>query len=183
MVLIHFFLFFFNDTATTEIYTLSLHDALPIYVPAPAVQPAKKAVVKPPPPKPAAPTTLTLAAGTRVPLAASESISTRHAHAGDAFTATVSQDVKDAAGHVVIPAGSTVSGTITAAVPAPNPNSAGHIDLAVTSVSVRGASYAIDASVAGKENGEEGGGGAGAHAPEGGAGGAPRAHPRQPPRA
>src|SRR6266568_9110546 len=25
-----FFFFFFNDTATTEIYTLSLHDALPI---------------------------------------------------------------------------------------------------------------------------------------------------------
>ena len=24
------FFFFFNDTATTEIYTLSLHDALPI---------------------------------------------------------------------------------------------------------------------------------------------------------
>src|SRR5438477_9751575 len=28
---ISFFFFFFNDTATTEIYTLSLHDALPIY--------------------------------------------------------------------------------------------------------------------------------------------------------
>src|SRR5712672_4592006 len=27
----YFFLFFFNDTATTEIYTLSLHDALPIW--------------------------------------------------------------------------------------------------------------------------------------------------------
>src|SRR5258708_12324251 len=26
-----FTFFFFNDTATTEIYTLSLHDALPIY--------------------------------------------------------------------------------------------------------------------------------------------------------
>src|SRR2546421_7104349 len=26
-----FYFFFFNDTATTEIYTLSLHDALPIY--------------------------------------------------------------------------------------------------------------------------------------------------------
>ena len=26
-----FVFFFFNDTATTEIYTLSLHDALPIY--------------------------------------------------------------------------------------------------------------------------------------------------------
>src|SRR6266568_6246933 len=29
-----FFFFFFNDTATTEIYTLSLHDALPICSPA-----------------------------------------------------------------------------------------------------------------------------------------------------
>src|SRR2546422_11468514 len=30
----HFFsfFFFFNDTATTEIYTLSLHDALPIFI-------------------------------------------------------------------------------------------------------------------------------------------------------
>src|SRR2546426_5033382 len=28
---VFFLLFFFNDTATTEIYTLSLHDALPIY--------------------------------------------------------------------------------------------------------------------------------------------------------
>ena len=27
-----YFFFFFNDTATTEIYTLSLHDALPILV-------------------------------------------------------------------------------------------------------------------------------------------------------
>ena len=26
-----FIIFFFNDTATTEIYTLALHDALPIY--------------------------------------------------------------------------------------------------------------------------------------------------------
>src|SRR5260221_10382271 len=31
--------FFFNDTATTEIYTLSLHDALPISIAAPTRQP------------------------------------------------------------------------------------------------------------------------------------------------
>src|SRR2546430_3393726 len=31
-VLIIVIFFFFNDTATTEIYTLSLHDALPIYL-------------------------------------------------------------------------------------------------------------------------------------------------------
>ena len=30
-VAVSFCFFFFNDTATTEIYTLSLHDALPIY--------------------------------------------------------------------------------------------------------------------------------------------------------
>src|SRR5437016_10296568 len=30
MLFLLFFFFFFNDTATTEIYTLSLHDALPI---------------------------------------------------------------------------------------------------------------------------------------------------------
>src|SRR5258707_5265951 len=30
LILAIYFFFFFNDTATTEIYTLSLHDALPI---------------------------------------------------------------------------------------------------------------------------------------------------------
>src|SRR5215211_9539895 len=35
------FCFFFNDTATTEIYTLSLHDALPTSVPALAPPAAK----------------------------------------------------------------------------------------------------------------------------------------------
>ena len=40
MILFFFFFvssFFFNDTATTEIYTLSLHDALPICVPLPLI--------------------------------------------------------------------------------------------------------------------------------------------------
>src|SRR3989442_5366658 len=31
-IIFFFFFFFFNDTATTEIYTLSLHDALPIFL-------------------------------------------------------------------------------------------------------------------------------------------------------
>src|SRR3712207_7627190 len=43
-----FFFFFFNDTATTEIYTLSLHDALPIWVRIGiALDPARRAVVRP----------------------------------------------------------------------------------------------------------------------------------------
>ncbi len=125
-------------------------------VPAPAAEPAKPAPEKKTPAKqpaatkpaaPAPPAPLMLATGTHVPLAVGDTITTRSAKAGDAFTATVSQDVKDATGRVVIPAGATVSGTITAADPAPNPNSAGKLELAVTSVSVRGTSYPIDASV------------------------------------
>src|SRR3989441_1552488 len=44
MFLLHFFFFFFNDTATTEIYTLSLHDALPILFRSPAEFPATKKI-------------------------------------------------------------------------------------------------------------------------------------------
>ncbi|HEX4574362.1 MAG TPA: hypothetical protein VH158_04475, partial [Gemmatimonadales bacterium] len=73
----------------------------------PAAPPERTAVPAPKPRAPAPPTTLTAPAGTRVPLAMSDTISTRHVKGGDPFTATVSTDVRDAQGHVVIPAGST----------------------------------------------------------------------------
>src|SRR5689334_24166352 len=42
--------FFFNDTATTEIYTLSLHDALPIYsTPTPSASPVASPASSPSP--------------------------------------------------------------------------------------------------------------------------------------
>src|SRR5258708_17033069 len=41
------FFFFFNDTATTEIYPLSLHDALPIYRCPPAPRPGHSAGARP----------------------------------------------------------------------------------------------------------------------------------------
>jgi hypothetical protein len=139
-------------------------------VPAPATAPAKAApekkapVKKPTPPKPAAPASLMLAAGATVPAAAADTISTRSAKAGDPFTATVSQDVRDANGRVVIPAGATVSGTIVAADPAPNPSSSGKIELAVTSVTVRGVSYPINGSVVAKDTVMKGRGVTGADA-------------------
>src|SRR5258708_21966415 len=40
-------LFFFNDTATTEIYTLSLHDALPIFQVPPSCFPPSPPVILP----------------------------------------------------------------------------------------------------------------------------------------
>src|SRR5215217_9616797 len=49
-----FFFFFFNDTATTEIYTLSLHDALPIPEPPPisVTCPSGVTMITPQPPGP-----------------------------------------------------------------------------------------------------------------------------------
>ena len=143
-------------------------------VPAPTAAPAKRAPEKktPKPAAPAAPTTLTVAAGTHVPLAASDTITTRQAKAGDAFTATVSQDVKDAAGHVVIPAGSTVHGTIDAAEPRPNPNSPGKLALSVHSVTVRGASYSVAGTIVAMDTVEQGRGVTKADAAKVGAGAA-----------
>src|SRR2546428_500676 len=45
----HYYVFFFNDTATTEIYTLSLHDALPIFLLVAPCLNCLEAVKKPPP--------------------------------------------------------------------------------------------------------------------------------------
>src|SRR5450830_2184811 len=45
LLFIFFFFFFFNDTATTEIYTLSLHDALPISRQPEILQEAKKGYI------------------------------------------------------------------------------------------------------------------------------------------
>src|SRR2546430_9571124 len=39
---LHLLFFFFNDTATTEIYPLSLHDALPISGPPPGAGPVRQ---------------------------------------------------------------------------------------------------------------------------------------------
>jgi hypothetical protein len=113
-------------------------------VPAAPAEPEKKK-------KPPAPTSYTLRAGTEVSLSADDSISTRTAKVGDAFTATVSENVRDASGHVVIPAGSAVSGKIVHADPAPNPRASGQLDLAVTSVTVRGRSYTVEGTVESKD--------------------------------
>jgi len=121
-------------------------------VPPAATQPR---VTPPPPPpprvttpaKPAAPAALVLPAGTHADMAATDTITSRTAKPGDPFTARVVDDVKNAAGRVVIPAGAVVHGTIADVKPAPNPNTPGTLTLAVSSVTIRGASYPLDASI------------------------------------
>jgi hypothetical protein len=100
-----------------------------------------------PPAPPAPPAMARLGTGAKMDVAATDTISSRTAKVGDVFTARVVEDVKNATGQVVIPAGSVVHGAITAVKPAPNPRTPGTLTLSVTSVTVRGASYPLDASV------------------------------------
>lgn len=106
--------------------------------------PAARNPAPPPPPRPAM---RTLSAGAKFDVAATDTISSRTSKTGDAFTARVVEDVKNAAGQVVIPAGATVNGRITDVKPAPNPSTPGTLTLSVTSITVRGTSYQIEAAI------------------------------------
>jgi hypothetical protein len=101
-----------------------------------------------------------------------DSITTRSAKAGDPFSATVSEAVRDPSGHIVIPAGSSISGTIVRADPAPNPRSTGTLELSITSVTIHGKAYPIDATVESKDTVMQGRGVTGADAAKVGAGAA-----------
>jgi len=96
---------------------------------------------------PARPTMRTLSAGARFDVAATDTISSRTSKIGDVFTARVVEDVKNAVGQVVIPAGSILNGRITDVKPAPNPRTPGTLTLSVTSVTVGGNTYPIEGAV------------------------------------
>lgn len=125
-----------------------------------------------PPAPPAAPATFRLSAGSKVDVAANDTITSRTAKVGDTFSAHVVQDVKNAAGQVVIPAGATVNVKITEVKPAPNPRTPGTLTLDVTSVTVRGNSYPIEAAVDSIETTHKGRGVTGGDAAKVGAGAA-----------
>lgn len=144
-----------NLTLAPTDSTAALHD-----VPAPAAQPTptpppsrpaapkpKAPATRPTPAAPAPAATRTAAAGSFLDLAVSDSLSSRTTKVGDAFSASVVSDVKDANGRVVIPAGSTVHGSVSAVKPAPNPSTPGTLQLSLTSVTVGGTDYPIDAKI------------------------------------
>lgn len=116
--------------------------------PAPAPKPAA------PRPKPAAPApaprstprALSLDSGVTVTATAEDSLHSRHNKAGETFRATVSEDVKDANGRTVIPAGSLVTFRVAILEPARNKSDKdGKIRLEATEVTVDGTSRAISA--------------------------------------
>ena len=140
-----------NLTLAPSDSTVQMHDvpapASTTEKKAPATQPLTQPVTKKVPPPPPAPTMRTAASGTFMDIAVAESLSSRFTKAGDAFTASVVDDIKDAQGHVVIPAGSTVKGTVSEVKPAPNPSSPGTLTLVLSSVTVRGVSYPLSARI------------------------------------
>jgi hypothetical protein len=135
-----------NLTLAPSESTGQMHD-VPANPPAPAAQPTPPPATRPPARRPTAPAMLRVGAGTTMDVAAADTISSRTAKTGDAFSARVVEDVRNAAGRVVIPAGSVVNGKITDVKPSPNPSTPGTLTLSVASVTVRGTSYPIEASV------------------------------------
>jgi len=114
-----------------------------------ASKPAPKPAPKPKP-KPAAkavPATRTLAAGSTLSTSMDREISSRTDKPGGTVTGTVASDVKDAAGHVVIPAGSKVTLSITQIHESENKgDKTGKLTLTPTAVEIQGQSYALAGS-------------------------------------
>ena len=118
--------------------------------PVPAPVAAKPKATPKPKAKPApapAPAPLALDAGATVSLAVDREITSRTDKAGAVVTATVSSDVQDSQGRVVIPAGSKVTMTITQIHESENKgDKTGKLTLTPNSVDIAGQSYALEAS-------------------------------------
>jgi len=105
------------------------------------------APAKPAAPKPAAPQPRTLASGTMIPTSVDREITSKTDKAGQTVTATVSSDVKDSRGRVVIPAGSRVVLTISEIHESENKgDKTGKLTLTPTSVEIAGRSYDLSGS-------------------------------------
>ena len=119
--------------------------------PAPAPKPKPKPVSKPKPkpaPAPApAPVPLSLSAGTVLATTIDREISSKVNKAGETVSTTVTSDVRDASGRVVIPAGATVTLTITEIHESENKgDKTGKLTLTPSEVVFGGQTYALQAS-------------------------------------
>jgi uncharacterized protein YfiM (DUF2279 family) len=106
-----------------------------------------KVAAKPATKAPAKAGAATLAKGTAISAKFDDGISSRTHKAGQKLTGTVSSDVKDKSGHVVIPAGSKVHLTIAAIHESENKgDKTGKLVLTPTAVVIRGHSYPLSGS-------------------------------------
>ena len=109
-------------------------------------KPASKVAAKPVA-KPAAPRERMLASGTAISAKFDAGLSSRTHKAGEKLTGTVSSDVKDKNGRIVIPAGSKVHVTIAAIHESERKSDkTGKLVLTPTKVEISGRTYAISGS-------------------------------------
>jgi hypothetical protein len=114
--------------------------------PAPAPTPAAAAPTAPAP----APAPSSLAAGTSFSATTDAEIRSNKNKVGDQVTATVAKDIKDAAGRVVIPAGSQVTLQVTAIKESENKgDTTGTLTLKPTTIAINGVSKPLPASISG----------------------------------
>jgi biotin carboxyl carrier protein len=115
---------------------------------APAPKPSVPAATPAPARIPPAAASASLAAGTRLSAATTGEVRSNKNKVGDTVTATIANDVKDNAGHVVIPAGSEVVLKVTAIKESENKSDkTGTLTLQPTSVSINGQSYPLSARI------------------------------------
>jgi hypothetical protein len=89
-----------------------------------------------------------LAPGTAIVASTTAELRSHKNKVGDEIGATVANDVKDASGHVVIPAGSTVTLRVTVIKESENKSdSTGTMTLMPTTVAINGSSYPVSASI------------------------------------
>jgi hypothetical protein len=138
--------------------TAELNDQPTASAPAPAARTPARPSRTAASPRPTTPTTsasapapaasLGLAAGTSLTASTTTEVRSNKNKVGDSVTATLETDVKDAAGRVVIPAGSEVVLMVTAIKESENKSDkTGTLTLKPTSVSINGESYPVVASL------------------------------------
>ncbi len=125
--------------------------------PTPKPAPASEPTATPSPAPAATPTARSLAAGTSFSATTDAEIRSQKNKVGDQITATVGSDVKDASGHVVIPAGSQVTLQVTDIKVSENKSdTTGTLTLKPTTVSINGVSQPLPASISGVKTKLEG---------------------------
>jgi hypothetical protein len=125
--------------------------------PTPKPAPAPEPTATPSPAPAATPTARSLAAGTSFSATTDAEIRSQKNKVGDQITATVGSDVKDASGHVVIPAGSQVTLQVTDIKVSENKSdTTGTLTLKPTTVSINGVSQPLPASISGVKTKLEG---------------------------
>jgi hypothetical protein len=91
--------------------------------------------------------TLSVPSGTTLAVRMNDELSTERSQAGDAFTATLTAPLVDAAGIVLVPAGATVRGRVTAVAPSTRVGQTATMNLAFESISFGGQSHPLHATV------------------------------------